>query len=143
MRRPRLFARTSFLTLSLLTTLALVHCGEHPPTEAECNEYSNQASLQRRAAQDSAERACTTDAECVLVDYGLDCFADCGYPSAVARSGVSALEDRIESVDEEYCGAFERRSCPGPIIPPCAPPFGTPTAVCVSGRCDVVETPFN
>jgi|SRR5690349_15933903 len=133
-----LLARTTVLTLSLVTSLALLHCGDHPPTEAECNEYSFQASSQRRAAQDGSERSCNTDADCVLVDYGLACFADCGYPSAVARSGVPVLEDRIESIDAEYCGAFENRRCSGPIIPPCDPPDGVATAACVSNRCDVV-----
>lgn len=113
---------------------ALTSCDDET-TEAECREWSGHASTARRDAQDAAGRACGSDEDCVLVDYGLDCFADCGYPSAVARDGVPALEAEVQSIDERFCGAFEEHGCPRPIIPPCDAPPGTPVARCQSGQC--------
>jgi hypothetical protein len=119
-----------------MPAVILASCGaSDETTQAECDEWSNQASSGRRAAQDQAGRACSEDDDCVLVDYQLDCFADCGYSSPVARSGVTELEQTVQSLDERFCGAFESHSCPGPIIPPCEPPLGTPAARCQGGQC--------
>jgi hypothetical protein len=126
-------------------SLGLYQCGggSDGPGPAECSGWSNQASTQRRAAQDDSGKACVQDADCLIVDYGLDCFADCGYPSAVATSAVPALEASIDEIDHRYCGKFEARGCPGPFIPPCVPPSGTPVARCEAGQCTLVSVPFD
>jgi hypothetical protein len=129
------------LILGLLVAPALVRCGgDEEASAAQCEDWSRQASLGRRAAQDGAGRSCSADADCEVVDYGLRCFADCGYPSAVASSAVPTLEVAIEAIDEDNCDRFETASCPGPIIPPCDPPDGAPSAVCRSGQCTLELT---
>jgi hypothetical protein len=128
--------------LGLLVAPALVRCGgDEGASAAQCEGWSRQASVGRREAQDEAGRVCSTDADCTIVDYGLRCFADCGYPSAVASSAVSALEATIGRIDEANCTPFEAAACSGPIIPPCVPPIGTPSAVCRNGECAIELTP--
>jgi hypothetical protein len=128
------------VALSLMPVL--VRCGgDEAASAAQCDDWSHRASSGRRTEQDQAKRDCSADADCEIVDYGLSCFADCGYPSAVATSGVPALEAAIDALDHDNCDRFEAASCPGPIIPPCVPPIGTPTAVCRNGQCTVERTP--
>jgi hypothetical protein len=129
------------LLVGLLGATGLVHCGDEPASTAQCEDWSRQASIGRRSAQDEAGRDCSVDADCEIVDYGLRCFADCGYPSAVARSAVPALESTIEAIDQDNCDRFEAATCPGPISPPCLPPIGVPSAVCRSGQCTLERTP--
>jgi hypothetical protein len=124
------------LVVGLCGALGLVRCGgDADASVARCEDWSRQASIGRRAAQDDAGRDCNADADCEIVDHGLRCFADCGYPSAVASSAVPALEAAIETIDEDNCDRFEAANCPGPIIPPCDPADGVPSAVCRSGQC--------
>jgi hypothetical protein len=133
--KPRLMA-------ALLVAPALGRCGGDDGTSAaQCQDWSNQASIGRRAAQNQAGRACSADPDCTIVDYGLRCFADCGYPSAVASSAVPALEATIQEIDENNCDRFEGADCAGPIHPPCATPSGAPSAVCRLGRCTLEFTP--
>jgi hypothetical protein len=127
----------------LCVTLALVHCGsDDGASAAQCQEWSNQASIERRAAQDDADRACSADTDCELFYYGVRCFEDCGYSSAVASSATPALEAAIHEIDESICGRFEDAACTGPIPPPCVGPTGAPSAVCRSGQCTVEITPY-
>jgi hypothetical protein len=124
------------LVVGLFGALGLVRCGgDEEASVAQCEDWSRQASVGRRAAQDNAGRDCSADADCEIVDRGLRCFADCGYPSAVASSAVPALKTAIEAIDEDNCDRFEAASCPGPMIRPCDPPDGAPSAVCRSGQC--------
>ena len=144
--------KRSFLVLNptlvvLLLVPALVRCastedGSPSASAAQCMDWSRQASIGRRAAQDEAGRACSTDVECEIVDYGLRCFADCGYASAVASSAIPALETAIEKLDEDNCDRFQAANCSGPIIPPCVSPDGTPSAVCRSSQCTLELTPY-
>lgn len=130
------------LLVGLFGAPGLVQCGgDEKVSEAQCEDWSRQASIRRRAAQDEAGRDCNTDADCEIVDYGLRCFADCGYPSAVASPTVPALEAAIEAIDQHNCDRFQAASCPGPIIPPCVPPMGVATAVCRSRQCTVERAP--
>jgi hypothetical protein len=136
----RSYVLNPMLLLGLLGAPGLAHCGgEDGASAAQCEGWSRQASMRRRAAQDEAGRDCEADADCVIVDYGLSCFADCGYPSAVSSSAVQALESTIEAIDEDNCDRFEA-ACPGPIIPPCDAPDGVPSAVCRSGQCTLEFT---
>lgn len=126
------------LLMTLLATPGLARCGgDEGVSVAQCDEWSARASNGRRAAQDDAARECNADADCEIVDYGLSCFADCGYPSAVATSGVAALEATIEAIDDDNCGRFEAAGCPDPIPPPCDAPDDVPTAICRDGQCAV------
>jgi|SRR5688572_8645925 hypothetical protein len=135
MKRSSL-ARNLMFVVGLIGALGLVRCGgDEDVSVAQCEDWSRQASIGRRAAQDAAGRDCSVDADCEIVDYGLRCFADCGYPSAVATSAVPALEAAIEALDEDNCDRFEAASCPAPIIPPCDAPDGAPSAACRSGQC--------
>jgi len=137
MKRPCLALLPTLVVA--LTTGALARCGGG--NAAQCEDWSRRASSGRRAAQDEAGRACSADADCELVDYGLRCFADCGYPSAVASSAVPALEAAIADIDEDNCDRFEAANCSDPIQLPCDPPDGVPSAVCRSGQCALELTP--
>jgi hypothetical protein len=134
--KPSLRILNPMFAVGLFGAMGLVRCGaDEDVSVAQCEDWSRQASTGRRAAQDDAGRDCTADADCEIVDYGLRCFADCGYPSAVASSVVPALEAAIEAIDADNCDRFEAASCSGPIIPPCDPPDGAPSAVCRGGQC--------
>ncbi len=140
--------KRSSITLNLMFVArlcgaaGLVRCGGDEDASAEqCQDWSRQASIGRRAAQDDADRDCSADADCEVVDYGLRCFADCGYPSAIASSAVPALEATIEAIGEDNCDRFEAARCPGPIVPPCDPPDGVPSAVCRRGQCTLEYIP--
>jgi hypothetical protein len=109
--------------------------GEGSPTQAQCDQWSSRASIARRAAQDAAGRSCSSDTDCTIASFGPSCWADCGYPSAVARAAVPALEAEVQSLDRHNCAPFEERGCPQPIPLPCTPPSGEPVAVCSGGQC--------
>jgi len=89
----------------------------------------------RRDAQNQAARSCSQNEDCVIVDYALDCFADCGSPSAVANAALPKLEATIASLDQRACHTFQARGCPAPIVLPCVPPLSTATAECREGEC--------
>jgi hypothetical protein len=129
----------------VLTLVALVGCSADDASvaQAQCDEWSNRASLGRRAAQDAAGRSCTTAEDCTIVDQGVSCFADCGYPSAVATVALPALEAEVQSLEDDQCGRFERAGCPGPFAPPCVPPHGTPVLACRGGQCVLDLQPFD
>lgn len=111
-------------------------------TQAQCDEWSNSASLGRVDAQESADRSCSADADCTIVDFGVRCFADCGFPSAVALAAVPAIQARVLSLESEHCAPFEERGCPAPIAPPCTPSAGAPLASCRSGQCTLDFEPL-
>jgi hypothetical protein len=139
----RWLVRSTCLSVFTLTSLALVRCGEQDDdlTQGECDDLGGQASSLRQAEEDSAAGVCATDAACVLVYYPLDCATDCGDPVAVARSRVPALEARIASINAEICGAFEAGNCRPPVLEPCAPWHGPPSAVCVDQTCKLILPP--
>lgn len=125
------------LGMGLFAAAGLLRCGGDEGVSAEqCQSWSADASYGRRAAQDAAARECSVDADCQLVDYQLSCFEDCGYPSAVAKAGIPALEAIIDGIDRENCDRFEAAGCPGPIPRPCVP-AGTPLSECNGGQCTV------
>jgi len=126
-----------------LLAAAFVHCGgDDHASSVQCDDWSNQASLGRRAAQDAAGRDCGADTDCELVDYELSCFADCGYPSAVASSNILQLQSTIDAIDKKSCDRFAAAACPDPIPLPCVPAGGAPSAVCRSGQCTLLITPY-
>ncbi|HKO94272.1 MAG TPA: hypothetical protein VJU61_24130, partial [Polyangiaceae bacterium] len=118
------------------------NCADEPPTEAECGHWAREAFTGRRDAQNQADRACSQDADCVIVDYALDCFADCGYPSAVSSAAVPRLEDTIEALDQRACRTFEARGCAVPVALPCVPAASTRSAECREGACTLVSRPL-
>jgi hypothetical protein len=130
----------SSLGASILSLFALIRCGGDDgavtspgdqPSNAflrpECTEWSNRASIARREAQDAAERSCNDAGDCTIVDFGVSCFPDCGYPSAVARAAVAALQAEVQSVDDDNCGRFEELQCPALALPPCGGPAAAPS----------------
>jgi hypothetical protein len=132
-------SRGSVWMVALLTVPILVRCGSEDASPPPCEDWSNQASTGRRAAQDAAGRACSVDADCLIVDFELSCFADCGYPSAVAISAIPPLRAAIDHIDKDNCDRFAASNCPGPIIPPCVT-SGVPSAVCRGGQCTLELT---
>ncbi len=106
--------------------------------EMSCEELGNQASLDRIAAMENADRACNVDADCALVGFGVRCFADCGVAYAVASSAVQRVQNDVETIESQFCGQFDAANCPAPVDPPCVPPLGVPTAACVESRCEVL-----
>ncbi|HTV25451.1 MAG TPA: hypothetical protein VMG12_42440 [Polyangiaceae bacterium] len=109
--------------------------------QARCDGWAGDASSGRREAQDGAARSCNVDTDCTIVDYGLPCFADCGYPSAVSRDGVPALEAAVQSLNTQHCAPFQANGCPAPDPLPCTPPEGEPVAVCRGGQCTLELVP--
>jgi hypothetical protein len=133
------YSRVCLLAGSVAAGLALANCGDEEPTAAECEHWGREAFTGRRNAQNQADRSCSENDDCVVVDYSLDCFADCGYPSAVASAGLLRLDASIQSLDQRACRTFQARGCPAPSVPPCVPPASTGTAECREGACTIVQ----
>jgi hypothetical protein len=139
----RALGDVGILATCCILSIALWNCRESDERgDTDCESLSSQASLGRREAQDQAERSCSQDGDCELVDYELNCFADCGYPSAVAHSSLSSLEAEVESVDSRFCRTFEAQGCAAPIVPPCGAVAGTRSAVCRENQCVIKVVPF-
>jgi hypothetical protein len=129
------------LTGCISAGLALSGCIEGDyPTAAECKRWADAAGTGYRAAQDQADRSCTADEDCVLVDYELACVAGCGHQSSVARSALPELEAAIESLDSRTCQPHQSRQCQPPVEVRCLVPVGESTAVCEEGECKIKVT---
>lgn len=73
-------------------------------------------------------RACTEDADCMVVAYTSFCYAACGYHAAV--SDDSAIEAAVAEVRAELCPA----QC-GYLPPPSCVGHDTYAAECDGGQC--------
>jgi hypothetical protein len=119
---------------------ALLRCGG--ADAATCNELQNDASRARKDAQNGADRTCTLDSDCAVVDYSVRCVADCGgHDAAVAASAVSSVAASVKAAEDDSCGEFERRHCRASPIPPCDGPTSAPSAVCRGGQCVLQYVP--
>jgi hypothetical protein len=106
--------------------------------QLSCEDVSNEANLRRTEVLENAERACTVDADCALVDLSVRCLSDCSFRAAVASSGATQVQSDVEQIESLFCGESEVVGCPRPPELPCPQP-GLPRAICALGRCEVAS----
>ena len=136
MNRSLYFSRFALLAAVVLLPGFLARCGETSnATGPSCGDLAAQANAARLEAQNTADRACGMDADCVKVDYRLRCYTNCGTPAALARAAEHTVEAAVRDAERTYCGEFEDQDCPGPFELPCDLPSALPVAVCRSGQC--------
>src|SRR5690348_91300 len=97
-RCPRMLAPAGY-DLALLGT---AHCGDE-----SCHDLQGRARSAIHSAMDHADRSCSVDGDCALVNHGISCIDSCdSEQTSVASSAASALEAQVQAADDEYCGQF-------------------------------------
>jgi hypothetical protein len=127
----------SVLPIVLALAAVLPACATSPTvtTETGATPPPSCASIARQAAQRveavaAGQRACSSDADCVVVPQGSSCFDHC--TTSIARAGQPALAAIVADVDARECRDFAAQSC-RVEVPPCAPPRA---AGCHAGQCE-------
>jgi hypothetical protein len=100
-----------------------------PPT---CLEREQIAGQQIAQAIQTADTSCTVNADCVTVSTATVCTDACG-PTVVSRSGQSAIDTAVTSIDEGLCSSFVADGCHFSALPCAAPVTGV--AICSNGFC--------
>jgi hypothetical protein len=125
----------------LLAAAALTACSAAPPPEPHTSEPGGVAghatSCDARAEQGKSEvlpvveqnRACTSDADCVTINVGTNCFDVCS--RAVNKQGAAAVEKAEAQVNATTCATYKADGCKL-IPPPCMAPA---PAKCNAGKC--------
>ncbi len=120
-----------------LALLGTAHCEDE-----SCDDLQGEARRAIHAAASKADRSCSVDDDCVVVNYGVSCIDTCGSEqTSVASSAAAALEAQARAADDEYCRQFWRQGCKS-ISPPCTPPSSVPTSFCNQGQCVLTFVPF-
>ncbi|HVZ30915.1 MAG TPA: hypothetical protein VG963_00730 [Polyangiaceae bacterium] len=89
-------------------------------------------------AQANADRSCTEDSDCAVVDFGVSCLPECNERKlAVQASTVLAAQAAVQSIDSKYCGQFGDQGC-SQLPAACAPLTGTLTAFCKISQCELM-----
>lgn len=99
-----------------------------------CEELRAQADAARRAAIESAGRACNVDADCADVSTGtrVACVLSCDVVVASASSS-STLESAAERIQTQYCLPYFEQGCPLPDFGDC--PVAVLEPRCVASVC--------
>jgi len=119
-----------------LALLGAAHCGNE-----SCDDLQGQARRAIHAAVDAADRSCSVDGDCALVNHGVSCIDSCdSEQTSVASSAARALEAQVQAADDEYCGQFWHQSCKRLLLP-CAPPSSVATSSCQQGKCVTTFVP--
>jgi hypothetical protein len=117
--------------LSLMSCPASKETNKEPSKQGaaySCQEH--QDSAKRRLAEVMSEHlACTTNADCSLVELQTSCSDSC--TAVVNQKGAQVLPIAISAINTAACAGFEEAQC-SRIHPPCAPP-GPPR--CVEMKC--------
>ncbi|HTV21734.1 MAG TPA: carboxypeptidase-like regulatory domain-containing protein [Polyangiaceae bacterium] len=106
----------------------------------QCDDISDLARARRERLRSSADKACTTNADCALASVYSGCIVECG-PSveSVAVGSVDSLEASIRSeIDGGFCAAYIGRNCSLPELD-CPLEPANPTAVCDAGTCAISD----
>ena len=94
-----------------------------------CQAHQRAATSIVLAAIEKA-RACTKDADCLVVSVGASCFDAC--TGAIGAGGKAAYDRAVEEANAKECAAFFKDGCKLPMPPPCAP---QPPVACLAGSC--------
>jgi hypothetical protein len=126
--------RAAFALVAVLPACASSSVpGETPATAQPAGACSAIAAKAAQRVQTiaAAQRACSTDADCVLVGQGASCFDHC--TTSIARAGQPAVDAMVADVDAHECRDFAAQGC-RVEVPPCAPPPAA--ATCRAGQCE-------
>lgn len=103
-----------------------------------CSELSLRAGTQLRELLDRADRTCSVDSDCALVNHSASCVASCGNTASVANAAVQPLSDAVTfRVERDICQPFADRPCEPPVALPCTPPPGETASICNAGQCEL------
>lgn len=80
-----------------------------------------------------ANLSCTQDEDCTRVSQDTQCNGTC--PVAVAKTGLSDVEQAIERADQEYCASHQALGC-GYVTPGCM----AMEPACQNDICVMVQT---
>jgi len=111
-------------------------CEGVDPSTLTCNELLGAAEERRRQLRTAANKVCSVDADCTLLNVGVRCLGDCGRPfESVARGAADALAASVrDEVDSTYCGYAIASTC---SEPDCGIPPDPAEAYCDAGTCAV------
>ena len=97
-----------------------------------CQDLDSTASQQLMAAEEAADRSCTSDADCVQVSPSLSCHDTCGYAQPASQAGKSAIESVVAAIEANVCAEFAK-ACSFVALP-CVPDAPR-TSACSGGEC--------
>lgn len=110
-----------------------LHCGQRQSCSAVWSELTNALD----GVQESADRTCSQDSDCALLDFGVSCLPECNVrKGAVAASSVAASQAAVDAIDGKYCGEFGDQHCALPVS--CATLTATLTAFCKGSQCELM-----
>lgn len=124
--------------LTLCCATLCFGCTRTPPAATDASSAApsgNACEDAPRAAQDEvqpvleAHRACSADADCVVIPNGTSCFDSC--TTVIAKEGATVVQAAYDHASATKCGPFTQAGCKV-IPPPCAPPQ---PPRCQAGRC--------
>jgi hypothetical protein len=100
---------------------------------ATCDERFKQIGDRLEAALDSADRRCSSAADCTRVHPVDECFAECeAYPYPISKRAASDFESTRAAVDRELCDAYLADGCRPNTLFGCPAP---PPLQCIDGFC--------
>jgi hypothetical protein len=99
-----------------------------------CESRADEARARLQEELEHADRRCSADDDCRVLNPHLTCVADCGNWGAAAQSAAPGVEQRIQDVDLTFCQSFD---CPTPSPLPCEP-LPEPMVACNAGQCELV-----
>jgi len=106
------------------------------PSTLTCDELLGAAEARRESLRAAADKVCSVDADCTLLNVGVRCLGDCGRPfESVALGAADALAASVrDEVDRVYCGPAVASACGEPD---CGIPPEPAEAYCDAGTCAV------
>ncbi|MET0411012.1 MAG: hypothetical protein ABW217_06935 [Polyangiaceae bacterium] len=103
-----------------------------------CNALENTLGNVVGSAFAAADTSCSQDSDCMLSQWGVGCYSDCGDTILSAAGQAGALAD-AEQRSAPVCNELENRPCERRGPSPCIPPsFGH--ILCRDGQCIGLET---
>ena len=95
-----------------------------------CADRTAQLNAALQPVVDGADKKCSVDADCKTVMLVNQCMESCTYAPASA-TGATAIQNELDAIDSNSCGAFAAAGCTVTRLPCVAPP----TPKCSAGTC--------
>lgn len=126
------FAHVGWLTLLALAT----GCSGDPETGGgSCDDRSAAAGRAIDEAAAAADTACTTDADCTVVQLSSGCSESCD-AAVVSQTGAAAIEQAQRDAESRICRTFASDGCTVERVPCPSPPHDV---TCGAGTCRAQE----
>jgi len=95
-----------------------------------CDELRNRGEVALNSITSSVGVSCQNDADCVSLPT-LSCIDGCPTNAAYSRKDVSAVQGKVDALEQSFCATYAKEGCP-PRFGPCTY-RGIPA--CLLGRC--------